>query len=78
VLLRILLLIFLAYIIYVALKACWATRKSVGRNTRYAPGSADEMVFDPQCETYVPKSEALLRNGNYFCSRECANLFLSR
>jgi YHS domain-containing protein len=38
----------------------------------------DEMVFDPQCQTYLPKGEAIRQDGNYFCSRECAKLFLSR
>jgi YHS domain-containing protein len=36
------------------------------------------MILDPQCQTYVPKRDAILQAGNYFCSRECANLFLSR
>ena len=77
-LLRILLLIFLAYIVYAALRAYFATRKTAPRNARDAPANGDEMVLDPQCQTYVPRSEALLYNGHYFCSRECANLFLSR
>lgn len=77
-LLRILLVIFLAYIVYAALRAYFATRKTVGRNSGYARGSGEEMVLDPQCQTYVPRSEALRYDGNYFCSRECANLFLAR
>ncbi|HXG53102.1 MAG TPA: PP0621 family protein [candidate division Zixibacteria bacterium] len=40
-------------------------------------GKGEEMVLDPQCHAYVPKSEALWRNGNYFCSEECARRFLS-
>jgi YHS domain-containing protein len=36
------------------------------------------MILDPQCQTYVPKRDAILQAGNYFCSRECAKLFLSR
>jgi YHS domain-containing protein len=40
--------------------------------------NVDEMVLDPQCQTYVPKAEAIPQDGNYFCSRECAKLFLSR
>jgi hypothetical protein len=77
-LLRILFLIFLAYIIFAALKVYFAVRKTARHNSRYAPGNGDEMVLDPQCQTYVPRSEALFNDGNYFCSRECANLFLSR
>jgi hypothetical protein len=76
--LRILLFIFLACIIYAALRAYFVTLKTAGRKSRYTPGNGDEMVLDPQCQTYVPRSEALFNDGNYFCSRECANLFLSR
>ena len=76
--LRLLLFIFLACIIYAALRAYFATLKTARRKSRYAPDNGDEMVLDPQCQTYVPRSEALFNDGNYFCSRECANLFLSR
>lgn len=75
---RIALFIFLACIIYAALRAYFATLKSARRKSHYAPGNGDEMVLDPQCQTYVPRSEALFNDGNYFCSPECANLFLSR
>jgi YHS domain-containing protein len=36
------------------------------------------MVLDPQCNTYVPKSEAIARGGEFFCSEECARLYLAR
>jgi hypothetical protein len=42
------------------------------------PRKVDDMVLDPQCQTYVPKNEAISQQGNYFCSRECARLFLLR
>ena len=77
-LLRILLFIFLACIVYAALRAYFATRRTTRRKSDYAPGNGDEMVLDPQCQTYVPRSEALFYDGNFFCSRECANLFLAR
>ena len=76
-LIRVLLFVFLAYLFYVALKAYWLTRKT--RNSRFMdPRKVDDMVLDPQCQTYVPKNEAIPQGGNYFCSRECARLFLSR
>jgi hypothetical protein len=34
------------------------------------------MVFDPQCRSYLPKSDAILRKGHYFCSELCARLYL--
>jgi YHS domain-containing protein len=39
---------------------------------------AQDMVLDPQCQTYIPKNEALVRDGQYFCSENCARAFLSR
>ena len=36
------------------------------------------MVLDPQCQSYLPKGAALLRGGHYFCSEQCATLYLSR
>lgn len=38
----------------------------------------EEMVLDPQCQSYLPKGEAILRQGHYFCSEECAKLYLAR
>jgi len=31
----------------------------------------DDMVECKQCGTYITLNEALLRDGNYFCSDEC-------
>ena len=36
------------------------------------------MVLDPQCQSYVPKGDAILRGGHYFCGEECAKVYLSR
>ena len=38
----------------------------------------EDMVQDPQCLTYIPKSEAVISAGRYFCSEECARGYLSR
>ena len=48
------------------------------RTSQQGPsGSGEEMVLDPQCQSYIPKTDALQRNGHYFCSEECASAFLS-
>lgn len=46
------------------------------RETGNAKGkSGEEMVADPYCGTYVPKSTAIVKKvrgeRNYFCSTEC-------
>jgi hypothetical protein len=75
---RVLLFIVLAYIFYLALKAYWSARRANRDSGFMNKRNVDEMVFDPQCQTYLPKGEAIRQDGNYFCSRECAKLFLSR
>jgi hypothetical protein len=79
-LLRILFFILIAYVAYKVLRTYLAARKTADHKFSRAAekGGADDMVLDPQCQTYLPKSEALWREGNYFCSGECARLFLSR
>ncbi len=77
-LVRILLFVFLVYLFYVVLKA-YRFGHRANRESRSADNrDADEMVLDPQCQTYVPKREAVHQDGKYFCSQECAKLFLSR
>jgi YHS domain-containing protein len=41
--------------------------------------TADEMVRDPICQTYIPRSLAIRKTFHgetcYFCSNECASMF---
>ena len=76
-LIRLLYIVLIAYIVIFAIKAYLAGTKS-GRRGRSTTPEDEEMVLDPQCQVYVPKKDAFLQAGNYFCSRECAKLFLSR
>ena len=76
-LLRLLFIALIVYIVILAIKGYRAGAKSAKRGRAAAP-EGEEMVLDPQCQTYVPKRDAILQAGNYFCSRECAQLFLSR
>jgi hypothetical protein len=77
-LLRFLFFLLLGYIIVSALRAYLMGRKTGSSRRRSAAAKTEEMVLDPQCQSYVPKGEAIYQGGNYFCSRECARLFLSR
>jgi uncharacterized protein len=75
ILLRLLTLFVILYIIITALKSYF----SGGRRKSAPPNDTGEPMFlDPQCQTYVPKSDAIVRDGKYFCSEECARLFLNR
>ncbi len=76
-LLRLLFIALIVYIVILAVRAYRAGARSA-KHTRSTSPEGEEMVLDPQCRTYVPKRDAILQEGNYFCSRECAKLFLSR
>ena len=78
--LRLLFIPLIVYIVIIVIRAIKAYRtgaRSANRNRSTSP-EGEEMVLDPQCRTYVPKREAILQAGNYFCSQKCAKLFLSR
>ena len=51
---------------------------SHARNHRRAEPADDDMALDPQCQSYIPKREAVEIGGNFFCSRECAERYLGR
>jgi YHS domain-containing protein len=44
--------------------------------------SSDDMVKDPVCQTYIPKTIAIQKSFRhqtyYFCSEECAQTFLEQ
>jgi hypothetical protein len=78
-LLRFLFFVLLSYLIVSALKSYFIRRNTSRSSSRRGTvADAEQMVFDPQCQSYVPKGEAIQQGENYFCSPECAKLFLSR
>ena len=72
--LRLLLLFVICYIVILALKSLIAGKKS---KSDAAAKIGEPMVLDPQCQTYVPKSDAVARQGKFFCSEECARRYLA-
>jgi hypothetical protein len=77
-LLRLILILLICYVAISALKSLLKGGKSKLSNRQKSTAEGEEMVFDPQCRSYVPKSEALAMSGQYFCSQECARIYLSR
>ena len=77
-LLRFIVILFIGYVVLSALKSLIRSNpsKPSGRAESTEPGV--DMVFDPQCRSYVPKSDAIEKSGEYFCSQECARIYLSR
>ena len=52
---------------------------STGNQKKRNPAVIAEMVKDPNCETYIPKEEAIIKvvrgASHYFCSDACAEEF---
>lgn len=71
-LLRLVFFFIIIYIVYSALKPLLrGGQKPINPAQR-----GEQMVLDPQCQTYVPISEAVNRQGKFFCSEECAKRYL--
>jgi hypothetical protein len=73
-LLRSLFFLILVYFLYHIFRGLLAAPKSTRSKDL---GVSEDMVLDPQCQSYLPKNEALVRGGKYFCSENCARAFLS-
>jgi len=72
-LLRLAFLFIIIYIVYSALKPLLRG----GTKPANPAQLGERMVLDPQCQTYVPESDAVMRQGKFFCSEECAQRYLA-
>ena len=74
---RLLILLVLVYLVFLIISILFSssrtTRLKRNRNPR---DKGEELVLCLQCQSYVPKAEAVSSHGNYFCREECARLFL--
>ena len=77
-LLRLVLIFLICYILVSVVKTIVQAGKTKSPKSRKSNHQGEEMVLDPQCQSYVPKSDAVVVSGKYFCSQECARLYLSR
>jgi hypothetical protein len=80
-LLRLILFLFLLYVLYLLLRGYHFGRTSQSsRRQQKGPSAAqeEELVLDPQCQSYIPKKDAISQAGKFFCSEECARLYLNR
>jgi Prokaryotic metallothionein len=76
--LRFLFFLLLAYLCFRLLGLRLSMRKRQGDlQASERKNDAEEMVFDPHCHVYLPKSESISRGGHYFCSEECARHYLA-
>jgi hypothetical protein len=73
---RLVLLFFLFFLFFTLLNLYLFARKKA-RHLRQSDAKPEAMVLDPQCQSYLPQSEAVLRGDQYFCSEQCARLYLA-
>jgi len=77
---RLLLLAILGFVVYSVV--VMLVRQLTGRRPtvpREKTGRGEDMVKDPQCGTYLPRSEALTKQVDgetwYFCSKDCRDKY---
>jgi YHS domain-containing protein len=68
---------------YLLLQLLFPRRRGPRETDRQRPTAiAEEMVRDPVCQLYLPRSEAIRRNvqgrEHFFCSPGCLDKFLVR
>jgi hypothetical protein len=77
-LLRLILLFLIGYLLFTVIRSLIGRGKKDSSRNLKSKLDGEEMVLDPQCHSYVPKSDAVVQSGHYFCSQECARLYLTR
>jgi hypothetical protein len=77
ILFRLIIIFLICYIVIAALKSFFRSKVRSADRKNFTEKSED-MVLDPQCQSYVPKASAVAESGKFFCSRECAQRYLSR
>jgi len=75
-----LILIYVGYKVVTSLRRV-KSRDARGRQVDSAPLKGEDLVQDPLCGTYIPTSQAYIKEiegrQQYFCSRECCEKYLS-
>ena len=76
-LIRLLIFVFLVYLGYRVVKGLLSPSERIEPSRQ--DGVIDDMVQDPECQTYLPRREAKRRTVGartyYFCSEACAERF---
>ncbi|MGI0016044.1 MAG: PP0621 family protein [Nitrososphaera sp.] len=74
---RLLILLLLAYLVFLIINILFSSSRTTRlKRNRNPLDKGEELVLCLQCQSYVPKAEAVSSHGNYFCREECARLFM--
>ncbi|MBI3597687.1 MAG: transcriptional regulator [Nitrospirae bacterium] len=79
---RFLVILILSFILYLVVRLLIGFSYLSSQRRKRQEQLGGEMVKDPICDTYVPKSRAIEKNVNgqtiYFCSQECIDAFFKK
>ncbi|PLX43145.1 MAG: hypothetical protein C0608_00360 [Deltaproteobacteria bacterium] len=71
--------ILLIYLVYKLVKSVMGSSSKEPKARVSKKDGSEELVKDPNCETYVPISSAIKGpDGKYFCSKECIEEYKSK
>jgi hypothetical protein len=74
---RLLILLVLVYLVFLIVNILFSSSRTTRLTRNRNPlDKEEELVLCLQCQSYVPKAEAVSFHGNYFCKEECARLFM--
>ena len=80
---RLIILAILVYLLYLFIKKFTSTKKQQSQEFGYWKNGGqveDEMIKDPQCNTYYPKKDMIQYTLDdevlFFCSEDCKNKYL--
>ena len=65
---KVIAVIFVLFLIYILL---FKKSRAPAVNNKKNEKITDEMMECQSCKTYVSQKEAILSNGEFFCSKEC-------
>jgi YHS domain-containing protein len=74
---RVLVFLILIILLYRIIKSVWQDKLARGNSSQIVSSSAsgEDLVEDPACHTYIPVSQAYIKEisgrNYYFCSRQC-------
>ena len=60
ILFRLIIIFLICYIVITALKSIFSQSRIRSADRKNFSEDSEEMVFDPQCRSYVPKSDAIV------------------
>ena len=74
---RLIILLLLAYLIFVIISTFFfSSRTKRRKRSEERPDQEQELVLCLHCQSYVAKTEAVFSRGGYFCTEQCARLFV--